>query len=283
MVSSNPSPIICADKPLTRENPPLILIRGGGDLASGVALRLWKAGFRVAITELPQPLAVRRLVSFAEAVYAKRVMIEGVVGELVEEPEDAIQFLRSGWIPVIVDPDLKLLPNLTFSALIDARMKKEGNVDNCCEGLVIGLGPGFTAGGNCHAVVETMRGPFLGRVYWAGSAISDTGIPESVSGYKGERVLRAIEEGMFIARSHIGEQVRKNQILGAVNETHILAPFDGVVRGLIKDGIFVVPGTKVGDVDPRCDCRLCTLVSDKALAVGGGVLEALLTPEALRF
>lgn len=283
MVRSNPLPIICTHKLPTEENPPLMVIRGGGDLASGVALRLWKAGFRVLIAELPQPLAVRRLVSFAEAVYSQRIMIEGVIGELVEKPEDINILLKSGKIPVIVDPELMSLNGLTFSALIDARMKKAADSADCHECLVIGLGPGFEAGENCHAVVETMRGPFLGRVYWKGSALSDTGVPESVSGYTGERVLRAVEEGLFIACSHIGEQVRQKQILGTINETQILAPFDGVVRGLLKSGVFIRLGGKVGDVDPRGDRRLCTLVSDKALAVGGGVLEALLTPVSLRF
>lgn len=252
-------------------------------MASGVALRLWRAGFWVVIAELPQPLAVRRLVSFAEAVYSKKIMIEGVVGELADKPTDVNRLLKSGKIPVIVDPELSSLNSLKFSALIDARMKKTADSADCHECLVIGLGPGFEAGENCHAVIETMRGPFLGRVYWKGSALSDTGVPESVSGYTGERVLRAAEEGQYIARSHIGEQVKQNQVLGTINETQILAPFDGVVRGLLKSGVYISLGGKVGDVDPRGDCRLCELVSDKAFAVGGGVLEALLTPVSLRF
>ncbi len=268
----------------------ITIIRGGGDIASGVALRLHRAGLKLIITELPQPLAVRRLVSFAEAVYAGVVEVEGVTARCVASMPAALEVIHNGQIAVLVDLHMQVLQSLGQSpgapelgVLVDARMTKRPP-EFGTEGapLVIGLGPGFIAGENCHAVVETNRGHNLGRVFWQGSAEADTGIPESVSSRRSERVLRSPTDGILVAHAHIGDHLEQGQLVAEVGGVPIQAPFKGVLRGLAHPGIPVIMGLKVGDLDPRDDPAYCTMVSDKALAVGGGVLEAILSRPELR-
>jgi xanthine dehydrogenase accessory factor len=264
----------------------IILLRGGGDLASGVALRLHRAGLRVAISELPRPLAVRRLVSFAEAAFSGETVVEGITARRVTDPTDTLRILRvfaQGQIPLLIDPEGEAVRSLRPTVLVDARMMKQP-LDTARHNatLVIGLGPGFSAGQNCHAVVETNRGHCLGRVLWEGAAEPDTGIPDSVRGQNASRVLRAPASGEVIAHVEIGQQVQTGQLLAEVEGQPLLAPFEGVLRGLIHPGMQVSQGLKIGDIDPRNDPLLCSLVSDKALAVGGGVLEAILSRRELR-
>jgi len=250
-----------------------ILIRGGGDLATGVALRLHRAGLPVLVSELAQPLALRRTVSFAEAVYAGMIEVEGVTARLVEK-EQISGALEAGEVPVIVDPYASILALITVSVVIDARMKKLPPRPLPVEvSLHIGLGPGFHAGDNCHAVIETRRSHTLGRVYWEGEAQPDSGQPEGDP----RRVLYAPTDGKFIGAVNIGEHVDAGQVVAEVAGAQVKAPFPGVIRGLIHPGLQVKKGLKIGDVDPRDDPTLCRLVSDKALAVGGGVLEAILS------
>jgi xanthine dehydrogenase accessory factor len=264
----------------------IILIRGGGDLASGAAVRLHRAGLRVAITELAQPLAVRRLVSFAEAIYSGEVTVEGVSARRVTDPTDTLRILRlfgQGQIPVLVDPDGEALRSLHPTVVVDARMMKQpADTARHHAALVIGLGPGFEAGVNCHAVIETNRGPRLGRVYWTGQAEDDTGVPEAVRGQTASRVLRAPTAGELVARVEIGERVETGQVLLEVGGQPLIAPFAGVVRGLVHPSLPVTEGMKIGDLDPRGDPELCRLVSEKALAVGGAILEAILSRRELR-
>jgi xanthine dehydrogenase accessory factor len=260
----------------------LVLLRGGGDLASGVALRLHKSGLQVVISELPEPLTVRRSVSFAQAVYDKRVTVENIEGILVDSPTEISTVIAQGAIPVCVDPDAALLKTLKPQILVDGRMTKlspETGMD--AASLVIGLGPGFTAGLDCHAVIETMRGHYLGRVIWKGQAEQDTGSPESVLNYRNERVLRSLSDGIFHARARIGETIETGQVIGEVNGQLFKAPFKGTLRGLVHDGLQVTAGMKIGDLDPRGDHRLTHFVSDKSLSVGGGVLEAILSRKDL--
>jgi xanthine dehydrogenase accessory factor len=255
-----------------------VLIRGGGDLASGIAVRLHRAGINVIITEIVKPLAVRRFVSFAEAIYTKSVIIEDIQAKYVHGISNIEKCLNNSIIPVIIDKDLSMAAILSPDVLIDARMlKKKIDNQNYAIPLVIGIGPGFMPGENCHCVIESNRGPFLGRVYWHEATESDTGIPENVGGHESDRVLRSPEAGIFRAKSRIGDIVNKDEEVASVNGEKILAPFQGVVRGLLHEGIAVHPGMKVGDLDPRCDPLLCNLVSDKALAIGGGVLESILS------
>jgi xanthine dehydrogenase accessory factor len=265
----------------------IVLIRGGGDLASGVALRLHKAGLQVVITELPQPLVVRRLAAFAEAVFQDQTRVEGVVGRRATSPQDARLILAKGEIPVLVDPDAQARRVLKPSVLIDGRMTKlPPDVGIDAAPFVIGLGPGFVASENCHAVIETQRGHFMGRVFWQGSAQPDTGIPENLGGSLTyglpERILRAPVDGILQAYAAIGDHLEPGQLAAEVSGAPVFAPFRGVLRGLLRPGFAVWRGLKIGDVDPRDDPSYCTLASDKSLAVAGGVLEAILAQPAIR-
>jgi len=263
--------------------PSLILIRGGGDLATGVAFRLIRSGLRVVITELPRPLAVRRTVSFAEAIYAGEITIEDLTGRAVSDPTDTLRILNilsKQQVPVLVDPDCASAKALHPSIIVDGRMTKRppepiGYVPQ----LYIGLGPGFAAGENCQAVVETRRGHTLGRVYWRGGPDPDTGAPDGDP----RRVLRAPCDGVIVAHANIGEHVKEGQVIAVISDQcSVTSPFRGVLRGLLHPGLTVTRGLKIGDVDPREDPRLCQMVSDKALSIGGGVLEAILSHPELR-
>jgi xanthine dehydrogenase accessory factor len=263
----------------------LVLVRGGGDLASGVAYRLHQAGFPVVITELAQPAMVRRAVAFAEAVYTGRVAIEGIVGRLAAGAVEARQALAGGEVPVLVDPVGASLRAFAPPVVVDARLAKKNLGTRLSDApLVIALGPGFTAGADCHAVVETKRGHTLGRVIWQGSAAADTGIPDGVAGHSSDRVLRAPAAGHLVAHRHIGDQVAAGDLIAEVapnggpdaGPARITAPFAGVLRGLVHPAVAVTAGMKVGDLDPRGQREYCFSISDKALAVGGGVLEAIL-------
>lgn len=260
-----------------------VLLRGGGDLATGVAARLHRAGFHILVTEIEQPLAVRRLVALAEAVYADRVEIEDLVGRRVATTGEIERAWSDGEIPVAVDPDAVLLNQMAFDALVDARMRKrapETGLD--AAQTVVGLGPGFSAGEDCHAVVETNRGHHMGRVFWQGKAEADTGVPEPVRGYDVDRVLRAPADGVLIGAVPLAGQVGEGDLVAEIDGAELRAPFAGVLRGLLHDGVNVRKRMKVGDLDPRGEPSYCYEISDKALAVGGGVLEALLARPHIR-
>jgi xanthine dehydrogenase accessory factor len=265
------------------DRAPLVLLRGGGDLASGVAARLYRSGIGVIIVELPQPRAIRRLVSFAEAVYAGAVEVEGIQGVYAEEVEAARRAVGAGRIAVVADAEASLRHSLRPVAIVDARMRKRPpELDLDAAPLIVGLGPGFTAGVDCHAVVETQRGHHLGRVLWEGAAEPDSGQPGEIAGQADRRVLRAPEDGIMRAVAALGSLVAAGQTVTKVGRREVTAPFDGAVRGLIHDGLTVRRGEKIGDLDPRNQLRYCHEISDKALAVGGGVLEAVLTRPEIR-
>ena len=262
---------------------PRVLIRGGGDLASGVAVRLHRAGFCVLVIELAHPLVVRRLVSFAEAVFSDQVQVEEITGRLVFNQEDTMSVLAQDEVAVLVDPEMDCLEWFSPLVLVDARMlKKPPEISIQGVPLVIGLGPGFSAGKDCHAVIETMRGHLLGRVIWDGSALPNTGIPDAVSGKTSERVLRAPRDGVLMTKVLIGTQVAEGTELASIGDEIIRAPFAGVVRGLLQEGMVVQAGLKIGDLDPRNNPEYSRLISDKSLAIGGGVLEAILTQKEIR-
>lgn len=263
----------------------LVLLRGGGDLATGVAYRLHKAGFPVIVLELAQPLVVRRRVALATAVLEGEVQIEDLRGVRVDSAAAAWTLAYTGVIPVLVSSDLpgelthpSSVTHHPPAVIVDARMAKR-NIDTSMDQapLVIALGPGFTAGEDCHAVIETMRGHTLGRVIWQGAALPNTGTPGLVAGKAAERVLRAPTDGIANWGKEIGDLVVEGERIGAVSGEPIVAPFDGVLRGLIAPGTPVRAGYKIGDVDARGDVESCFTISDKALAIGGGVLEAILT------
>ncbi len=265
------------------QSPPLVLLRGGGDLATGVAARLWRSGFHVVVAEREQPLAVRRLVSLAEAVFEGEVIVEDLRGRRAEQASAVTEILGQGAIPVLVDSTAESRHALGPTAIVDARMTKSApSLLLNSASMMLGLGPGFTAGKDVHAVVETKRGHLLGRVYWEGSAQPDTGVADLVNGKDVERVLRAPADGRFEPIAKIGSLVASGVQLAKINGVQIVAPFDGALRGLMHGGIEVRAGTKVGDIDPRGDLSVCSLISDKSLAVGGGVLEALLSKRSIR-
>ena len=260
----------------------LVLIRGGGDLATGVALRLIRSGLRVVVTEIARPLAVRRTVAFAEAVYAGEITVEGITAHSISDPTDSFRILMvlgKQQIPVLVDPACTSAKALHASVIVDARMTKHPpEAIGYSPVLYIGLGPGFEAGVNCQAVIETRRSHMLGRVYWRGGPDADTGLPDGDP----QRVLRAPADGEFFAHAKIGQHIQTGQAIAEVAGQMVITPFPGVLRGILHTGLTVTRGLKIGDIDPRDDPHLCQLVSDKSLSVGGGVLEAMLSRPELR-
>src|SRR4030042_2594578 len=264
----------------------IVLIRGGGDLASGVAFRLQKAGFKIVIIELPKPMAVRRLVSFGEAIYSGEIIIEGITAKKVNDIDDPLrilQLLSKGRIPVIIDPEGKSIQAVHPTVIVDARMLKIAPEPlHHTAKLYIGLGPGFIGGANCHAAIETQRGPWLGRVITDGPTQIDSGIPEQVGDKKSDRALYAPVDGSVISMKAIGDTIQEGEQIAEVNGKAIIAPFMGILRGIIHPEVEVRQGMKIGDLDPRCDPQLCNHISDQALAIGGAVLEAILAKVELR-
>ncbi len=260
-----------------------VAVRGGGDLGSGIAYRLHRCGFPVLITELAHPLLVRRAVSFGSAAIEGAVTVEDVTALRVESIDEALAAHAAGKIAVAVDPDGRLLPEYDPAVLIDARMlKRDPGIQPVTPPLVIGLGPGFVAPENCDAAIETKRGHNLGRVIWQGAPEPDTGEPGKVQGHTSSRVLRAPVDGAVKALVSIGDRVEEGQPVATVGEETVVAPFAGVLRGLVHDGLQVAADTKIGDVDPRGARPHCFTISDKALAMGGGALEAILSYPAIR-
>jgi len=257
--------------------PRLVVIKGAGDLATGVAHRLRQSGFELVMLELAQPLAVRRTVSFATAVFLKTVTVEGIRAELCPTAEDVPGCLARKNVPLLVDPEAASLEILKPKILIDAIMAKENRVTKIKDAeLVIGLGPGFSAGVDVDAVVETNRGHALGRVIYEGSAASDTGEPGLIAGYGKERLLRAPVDGLFKPVKEIGELVARGEIVATVEGSPIKAEINGLIRGLLYPDLLIKAGTKVGDIDPRGAEVDFRAISDKARAIGGAVLEAIL-------
>lgn len=246
-------------------------------MASAAARRLHLGGFEVVMTELPQPLCIRRLVSFAEAIYEGEMWVEGVQALRADDPPHAESILAARKIPVLIDPDGGRIPSLKPVVIVDARMRKRSDGTRIADApVVIGLGPGFSAGVDCHAVVETNRGHALGRVLYRGTAEADTGVPAAVAGFTAARVLRSPADGLFRANVRLGQIVRKGEIIGEISGQTVAAQIAGIIRGLIRDGLFVGLNAKLGDIDPRGEPSYCTTISDKANAIAGGVLEACL-------
>lgn len=253
----------------------LVVVRGGGDLGSGVVWRLRRVGFPVVVLELERPLTVRRTVAYSSAIEEGSILIDGIEGVHVASPDDALETSRRGVVAVLASPEVPTFPD-PVSVLVDARLAKRPLDTTISQALlVIGLGPGFTAGRDCHAVIETMRGHRLGRVIWDGPAAPDTGVPGEIEGASGERVLRASTEGTLLWDASIGDIVEQGQMLGTIRDTPVRTKIGGTVRGLIRPGP-VTTGLKIGDIDPRFDPSAIHQISDKALSIGGGVLEAVL-------
>lgn len=255
----------------------LVLIRGAGDLASGIALRLYRSGIDVVMTDLAQPTAIRRTVCFSQAIVHGQTLVEGVKAVRCDTPDGVNMALAARSIPVLADPEAACLAYLRPDALVDAILAKRNLGTRITDApVVIGVGPGFTAGIDCHAVVETMRGHTLGRAIYDGAALPNTNIPGLIGGFAGERVLRAPQSGVFHQTLTIGALVAPGDVAGEVGGAPMRCTIGGVLRGILADGTPVYKGMKAGDVDPRGDASACYTASDKALAIGGGVLEAIL-------
>ena len=270
---------------ISPDSRPWVLVRGGGDLATGVILRLHRCGFRVMVTECREPSAIRRRAALCEAVWQGIAEVEGVRCRRVSRPAEAAAVSAGGCIPLLVDESAACIGVLHPAAVVDAILAKR-NLGTCrnMAPVTVGLGPGFTAGEDVDAVVETMRGHHLGRVIWEGSALPNTGIPGPIAGYTAERVIHAPADGPMIfvsdesgALIDIGALVRRGQVIARVGAVPVYATLDGVLRGLIRQGYPVTRGLKIADIDPRPEqVAFCDTVSDKARAIGGGVVEALL-------
>ena len=258
--------------------PAKVLIKGAGDLASGAAHRLWQAGFQVVMLELPRPLVVRRTISFAAAVYTGEAMVEGVKARLCQNLMEAGLAWQERVIPILIDPAGVSIAALKPYALLDAIMAKTNTGTSMQDAaIVIGLGPGFAAGKDVHAVVETKRGHDLGRVLYRGQAAPNTGVPGMIGGYAAERLLKSPADGIFKPIKEIGDLVQEGETIATVAGIPVLAPISGLLRGLLFPGLPVGKGLKVGDIDPRGREVDPGTLSDKSRSVAGGVLEAILS------
>ena len=254
----------------------LVVVRGGGDLATGVIMRLVNAGFPVVVLETEKPTVIRTTVSFAQAMFGGATKVEGMIAKHCKDVDEAMTAMQSGIVPLLVDPQGKTLENLKPICIVDAILAKKNlgtKIDDAP--LVIALGPGFTAGVDCHVVIETKRGHSLGRVIREGQAIANTGIPGIIAGFGRERVIHSPAQGIFISDHTIGDLVSTGEVIAHVGKTAVVASLDGMIRGLLNNGLEVPQGFKIADIDPRGLEADFTTVSDKAKAIGGSVLEVL--------
>ncbi|MGL4345037.1 MAG: selenium-dependent molybdenum cofactor biosynthesis protein YqeB [Cellulosilyticaceae bacterium] len=255
----------------------LVVIKGAGDLATGIAHRLKRVGIDVVMTEIAYPTVVRHTVAFASAVYQNKVCVEGVTALLCHNIKEVNDALEQGEIPIVIDPQAQIVKTLQPDAVVDAIIAKRNIGTKITDAkVVVGVGPGFDAGVDCHYVVETQRGHHIGRVIDAGCAAANTGIPGEIGGYTVERIIRAPKEGRFRGATQIGDAVQKNQIVGYVGDEPIYAQIAGIVRGILVEEMDVTEGFKCGDIDPRCIKDHCFSISDKSRSIAGGVLEAVL-------
>lgn len=265
----------------------IVLIKGAGDLATGIAHRLRVCNFDVIMTEIDMPTTVRRTVSFSQAVFDGITEVEGIKGVLVSNVYEALEVISKGDIPIVIDPKAELIKKLKPNVVVDSIISKTncGNTTINDAPIVIAVGPGFEAGIDCHCVVESQRGHYLGRTIYKGFAIPNTGVPGSIGGYTVERIIRASTDGYIKPRVEIGDYVEKGQVVAEIlsslqcddNEEFVYAEISGIVRGMLQEGIKVHKGMKSGDIDPRCEKKHCFTISDKARSIGGGVLEGILT------
>lgn len=253
-----------------------ILIRGAGDLATGIASRLYGAGHQILMTEIEVPLTVRRTVALSRAVYEGSARIEEMEGFLAEDRKAALAVMERGDIAVMTDPEMECRKWFQPDVIVDAILAKKNLGTEITDApFVVGVGPGFTAGQDCNCVVETKRGHTLGNIIWHGSAIPNTGVPGNVGGYTIERLIRAGADGRIEPKVQIGDYVEKGQIVAFTGGVPVYAQMSGIVRGMLQEGVRVWKNLKIGDIDARTEVSHCYTVSDKARAIGGGVLEAV--------
>lgn len=256
----------------------LIIIRSGGDIASGTIQKLHRCGFKVLVLEIEKPSAIRREVAFGEAVYRGKITIEGDTSVLCKDISEIENAWNNNHIPVVIDPSGEYIKKLSPIAVVDGILAKK----NCgttidMAPIVIGLGPGFEAKKDVHIVIETMRGHDLGRLIFDGVSMPNTGIPGIIKGVGKERVIYSPVAGNVVAIKKIGDIVKKDEIIAKINDIEILSPISGVLRGIIPNGYLVPEKFKIADVDPREEeQKNCFTISDKARTIGGSVLEGIL-------
>ncbi len=255
----------------------IVLIKGAGDLATGIAYRLKKSGFDIVMTEIDNPTTVRRTVAFSQAIFDNEIEIEGIKGIKVNNINEIHKEIKKGNIPIIIDKEANIIKKLKPKVIVDAIIAKKNLGTSINDApIVIGVGPGFEAKKDCHLVIETKRGHYLGKVIEEGSAIPNTGIPGNIGGYTKERIIRASSNGKIKPVVKIGDYVKKGEVVAYIDDVEVLAEIDGIVRGMLQEGIEVFKGMKSGDIDPRCEKDHCFTISDKARSIGGGVLEAIM-------
>ncbi len=263
-------------RPLSRMAENLVVVRGAGDLATGVICRLHKAGYRVLALEIDQPTTIRRTVAFSEAMYTQSVTLEGVICRKAASEREAKSIMDHGEVALLCDPTGDSIASMRAAVVVDAIIAKRNlGTHIAMAPFVVALGPGFTAGVDCHCVVETMRGHNLGRIITQGTATPNTGVPGLIEGYGRERVIHSPAAGVFQSERRIGDFVNKGDVLAHVGQTSVIATLDGVLRGLLRNGLQVSEGFKIADIDPRAELSHCLSISDKARALGGAVLEAV--------
>lgn len=255
-----------------------VLIKGAGDLATGIGCRLHRCGFDLVMTDIDVPTAVRRTVAFSRAVYEGKAKVEDITAVLCHSLEEIDEAIGKDQVAVVVDEECRIREAWKPDVVVDAIIAKKNLGTKITDAeVVVGVGPGFIAGLDCHVVVETKRGHNLGRCIWEGSAYPNTGVPGMIGGYDKERIIRATADGVFQGAVMIGDLVEKDQLVGYSGGVPIYAFVGGVVRGLLQDGVEVKEGMKSGDIDPRGNIENCYTISDKAASIGGGVLEAILS------
>ncbi|MDR7855356.1 selenium-dependent molybdenum cofactor biosynthesis protein YqeB [Tissierella sp.] len=253
-----------------------IVIRGGGDLATGIGHRLFKAGYKIIILEIEKPLAIRRAVSFSEAIYIGEITVEGVKAVFAKNLQEIKETINNNTIPVYIDETGSIISEIKPLAVIDAIIAKRNlGTNRNMSPITIGVGPGFEAGVDVDLVVESKRGHYLGKVIYEGQAAENTGIPGETMGYAEERIIRSPKGGMVKPFFNIGDRVEAGEIVCNVGDIAVEARISGILRGLIREGIYVPEKAKIGDIDPRGIKDYTFTISDKARAIGGGVLEAI--------
>lgn len=261
----------------------IVVVRGAGDIATGTIHRLHQAGFCVIATDIEQPTVIRRTVSFAQAIMDGSATVEGVVAKRCESMQEIAAVLREGCVPVVVDPRATWVTQLRPAVVVDGILAKRnvGTTKDMAP-VVVALGPGFVAGIDCDAVVETKRGHYLGQVIYEGAALPNTGVPGMIGGYASERVVHASASGIIALRRDIGDHVEVGEPIACIGNETVKSPLTGVLRGMIAEGTVVEQGLKIADIDPRDEPSYCFSVSDKARSVAGGVLEAVMHLQATK-
>lgn len=262
----------------------ICLVRGAGDIATGTIQKLVRAGFKCVVTEVSNPSSIRRKVSLSEAIYEKKAVVEDIEAVLCENLDEIGQYLERYNPVIIVDPKLTILNKMKFDVVVDAILaKKNSGLKKDMAEITIGLGPGFEAGVDCDIVIETMRGHDLARIIEQGFAKKNTSIPGIIDGFSNERVIYSDFDGQFTHIKSISDIVNKEEIIAKVGDNYIRATLDGVIRGMIRDNFEVKKGLKIIDIDPRYEeVENCFTISDKARAIGGAVLEAIMMLENRR-